>query len=52
MQNTKGLFWTEMEHPPYKPDLSPCDHHMFASLKQELEGHKVDETAVEKLVQS
>ena len=31
------MFWTPLEHPPYSPDLSPCDYHMFGSLKESLE---------------
>ena len=27
------------DYPPYSPNLSSRDHHMFAPLKEELEGH-------------
>ena len=23
------IYWTAPEHPPYSPDLSPCDHHVW-----------------------
>ena len=28
-----------IEHPPYSPDLSPCDFFLFGRLKRELRGH-------------
>ena len=28
----------EMVHPPYSPDLSPCDFHLFPNLKKHLRG--------------
>lgn len=27
-----------MPHPPYSPDLAPCDFHLFPKVKQELRG--------------
>ncbi len=27
-------------HPPYSPDLAPCDYFLFPRLKAELQGHK------------
>jgi hypothetical protein len=30
------LYWIALEHPPYSPDLSPCDYHMFGPLKEAL----------------
>ena len=29
---------TELEHPPYSPDLAPCDFWLFARLKKDLAG--------------
>jgi histone-lysine N-methyltransferase SETMAR len=28
--------WSVWEHPPYSPDLNPCDYNCFAPLKREL----------------
>lgn len=30
--------WEVLEHPPYSPDLSPCDFHLFGQLKLALKG--------------
>ncbi|GBM73994.1 hypothetical protein AVEN_21147-1 [Araneus ventricosus] len=30
--------WRVLEHQPYSPDLSPCDFHVFGSLKKALKG--------------
>ncbi|GBM35560.1 Histone-lysine N-methyltransferase SETMAR [Araneus ventricosus] len=32
--------WETLEHPPYSPDLSPCDFHVFGALKQAIRGHR------------
>ncbi|GBM61069.1 Mariner Mos1 transposase [Araneus ventricosus] len=32
--------WETLEHPPYSPDLSPCDFHIFGPLKQAIRGHR------------
>jgi hypothetical protein len=29
---------TEMDHPPYSPDLAPCDFWLFPKLKSFLKG--------------
>ena len=34
------------EHPPYSPDLSPCDYHMFGPLREEMGGHHFDDDDV------
>jgi len=34
------MYWTALEHPPYSPDLTPCDYHMFGPL--ELGGQHFD----------
>jgi len=36
------MYWTALEHPPYSPDLSPCDYHMFGPLKEALGGQRFD----------
>ena len=35
------LGFIEMPHPPYSPDISPCDFWLFGKLKQELCGMEV-----------
>jgi hypothetical protein len=30
--------WGVLDHPPYSPDLSPCDYHEFGPLKKTLKG--------------
>ena len=35
------LGWTTMEHPPYNPDLAPCDFHLFRSLQNYFSGSKL-----------
>ena len=32
--------WVVLEHPPYSPDLSPCDYDLFPKLKALLRGHR------------
>lgn len=32
--------WEQLEHPPYSPDLSPCDFHLFGPLKKHLKGKR------------
>jgi histone-lysine N-methyltransferase SETMAR len=34
------LYWTAHEHPPYSPDLSPCDFFLFGPLKEVLGGEQ------------
>ena len=29
-----------LPHPPYSPDLAPCDFHLFPKLKGRLKGHR------------
>jgi len=31
---------TKMEHPPYSPDLAPCDFWLFPNLKNVLKGQR------------
>ena len=28
--------WGVWPHPPYSPDLAPCDYHLFPKLKKEI----------------
>jgi len=30
--------WEVLPHPPYSPDLAPCDFHLFGSLKEHYVG--------------
>jgi hypothetical protein len=32
--------WKVTDHPPYSPGLSPCDFHVFGSLKKALKGRR------------
>ena len=32
--------WEVLQHPPYSPDLSPCDYHVFGTLKKSLKGRR------------
>jgi len=32
--------WEVLSHPPYSPDLAPCDFHLFGPLKKALRGKK------------
>lgn len=38
----KELGWDVLKHPPYSPDLSPSDFHLFRSLQFFLNGKKID----------
>lgn len=41
------------EHPPYSPDLSPCDYQMFSNLKEEFGEHGSDnDTDMEKFMRN
>ena len=31
-----------LDHPPYSPDLSPCDFWLFPRLKEILAGHRLE----------
>ncbi|CAH2020004.1 unnamed protein product [Acanthoscelides obtectus] len=35
-QKLEDMHWETLEHPPYSPDLSPCDYHLFAPMKYAL----------------
>ena len=30
------MHWETLDHPPYSPDLSPCDYFLFAPVKESL----------------
>ena len=36
------MHWKTLDHPPYSPDLSPCDFHMFGPLKEAFEGKRFE----------
>jgi histone-lysine N-methyltransferase SETMAR len=36
----KEFHWETLEYPPYSPDLSPSDYHLFGPLKEALGGHR------------
>jgi transposase len=31
--------WEILEHPPYSPDMSPCDYDLFAKIKTQCKRH-------------
>ena len=33
-------WWEVLEHPPYSPDLWPCDYNLIPKLKAPLRGHR------------
>jgi hypothetical protein len=35
----------KLDHPPYSPDLAPCDFWLFPELKTALKGHRFSDTA-------
>lgn len=39
-EKLEQLGWETLEHPPYSPDLSPCDFHLFGPLKEALGGQR------------
>ena len=42
----KRFGWETFQHPPYSPDLSPCDFHIFGDLQKYIRGlqiHSVEE---------
>ena len=52
-ENLAKLYWTALQHPPYSPDLSPCDYHMFGPLKEALGGQLFgDDEQVENFVRN
>ena len=48
----KTLHFTQLEHPPYSPDLAPSDFHLFPHLKKHLRGtHYSTDDALKKAVE-
>lgn len=47
-QKIEDLFWNTLEHPPYSPDLSPCDYHLFGPLKEALGKQRFDDNVAVK----
>jgi histone-lysine N-methyltransferase SETMAR len=37
------MHWKVLPHPPYSPDLSPCDFYLFESLKEALGGSQLQD---------
>lgn len=35
-----GLDWQVLMHPPYNPDLTPCDYYLLTSVANDLAGEK------------
>jgi len=35
-----SLGWTIIPHPPYSPDLAPCDFFLFPTMKKTLKGKR------------
>jgi hypothetical protein len=35
----------KLDHPPYSPDLAPCDFWLFPKLETALKGHRFSDTA-------
>ena len=42
-RKTKGERWDILDYPPYSPDLTPSDFHLFLQLKEHLAGKKFDD---------
>ena len=34
----KRFGWETLQHPPYSPDLFPCDFHIFGDVKKDIRG--------------
>jgi hypothetical protein len=39
----KKVKWVVLDHPPYSPDLTPNDFHLFLHLNKHLTGKKFDD---------
>ncbi|KAJ4438667.1 hypothetical protein ANN_14614 [Periplaneta americana] len=42
----RKLRWTTLKHPPYSPDLVPCDYHLFGKLKESLRGTRFEDDSL------
>jgi hypothetical protein len=38
VEHIANLGWTVLPHPPYSPDLTPSDFHLFGPMKDGLRG--------------
>jgi histone-lysine N-methyltransferase SETMAR len=45
LANQKKLGFQCFDHPPYSPDLSPSDYHLFPGLKKQLKGRHFSSNA-------
>ena len=41
-QKLVEMHWKTLDHPPYNPELSPCDFHMFGPTKEALGGKRFE----------
>jgi hypothetical protein len=46
----KKVKWVVLDHPPYSPDLTPNDFHLFFHLNKHLIGKKFDDDKVQEEV--
>ncbi|GBP61905.1 Mariner Mos1 transposase [Eumeta japonica] len=52
-QVLKDTSFSEIDHPPYSPDLAPSDYFLFSNLKKELRGRRfVDDNQMKMAVES
>ncbi|GBP22243.1 Histone-lysine N-methyltransferase SETMAR [Eumeta japonica] len=52
-QALKDTGFSEIDHPPYSPDLAPSDYFLFSKLKKELRGRRfVDDNQMKMAVES
>ncbi|GBP15450.1 Putative uncharacterized protein FLJ37770 [Eumeta japonica] len=52
-QALKDTGFSEIDHPPYSPDLAPSDYFLFSNLKKELRGRTfVDDNQMKMAVES
>jgi histone-lysine N-methyltransferase SETMAR len=42
-EKLEELGWETLPHPPYSPDISPSDYHLFRSMRSHLAGNKFKE---------
>jgi len=42
LEKLQQFWWEVLPHPPYIPDLSPCDCHVFKPMKKAQENHHFD----------
>ncbi|GBP27465.1 Mariner Mos1 transposase [Eumeta japonica] len=52
-QALKDTGFSEIDHPPYSPDLAPSDYFLFSNLKKELRGRRfIDDNQMKMAVES